>query len=270
MKTYPKEIKNATPSFLQSVFAEGLVTFLFLFTVMAFSINNVRQGTPENLVLAAIGVTLSSTAFIYSFGDVSGANFNPAVTVGLVLNGKMPLLKGIAYVTVQLIAAVMATLHVQAVFPNNPLGDHTSIFDALLVQPNAQSDLLTFFLMEASLTFILLYVIFSTAVDKVENVDAILVNDGDKSFTVYTTIPASKNTFAPIAIGFTLGFLCLLGGSTSGGCFNPARAFGPALLSGNFDNFWVYAAADVTGAVLAGITQSSFALGSKVSAAKSS
>ena len=59
---------------------EGLVTFLFLFIVMAATVNNGRQEVPENLVLGAIVTGFAAVALIYSFADVSGAHFNPAVT----------------------------------------------------------------------------------------------------------------------------------------------------------------------------------------------
>ncbi len=62
-----------------------------------------------------------------------------------------------------------------------------------------------------------------------------------------------------MAIGFTLGFLGLIGGTVSGGAFNPARVFGPALVSGNWKNHWLYWIADFVGAGLAGYAQSCFA-----------
>ena len=74
-----------------------------------------------------------------------------------------------------------------------------------------------------------------------------------------TTSGNTKAGFAPIAIGFTLGFLCLLGGSVSGGVFNPARAFGPALISGKWGRQELYWIADFIGAALAGLAQSLFA-----------
>ncbi len=78
--------------------------------------------------------------------------------------------------------------------------------------------------------------------------------------TIYTTSGSSKAGFAPLSIGFTLGFLGLIGGSVSGGAFNPARAFGPTLLSGlGWRNHWLYWIADLTGGALAGYTQSFFA-----------
>ena len=78
--------------------------------------------------------------------------------------------------------------------------------------------------------------------------------------TIYTTSGSSKAGFAPVAIGFTLGFLGLIGGTVSGGAFNPARAFGPTLVSGKgWGNHWIYWIGDLLGAGLAGYAQSNFA-----------
>ena len=78
--------------------------------------------------------------------------------------------------------------------------------------------------------------------------------------TIYTTSGNTKAGFAPVAIGFTLGFLCLIGGTISGGAFNPARAFGPTIISGQgWGHQWVYWVGDLSGAALAGWTQHFFA-----------
>lgn len=101
-----------------------------------------------------------------------------------------------------------------------------------------------------------------------------------KHLTIYTTSGNTKAGFAPFAIGFTLGFLVhrhiylqlplttslmtfsfqgLIGGSVSGGAFNPARAFGPALFSGKWSHHWIYWIGDFIGAGLAGWAQHFFA-----------
>lgn len=88
--------------------------------------------------------------------------------------------------------------------------------------------------------FILVYVIYATAFDTVETTEKIKVVDDEghtldsthrrNAMTIYTTSGTSKSGFAPLSIGFTLGFLCFLGGSVSGGAFNPARVFGAGML----------------------------------------
>ncbi|KAJ1556516.1 hypothetical protein HK405_002667, partial [Cladochytrium tenue] len=93
----------------RAVFGEGLCTFLFLFIVEATAVNNGRQENPENLVLGAIATGFCSIALIYSFADVSGAHFNPAVTFATIVTGKVSLRKGLAFIAIQLLAAILAT-----------------------------------------------------------------------------------------------------------------------------------------------------------------
>lgn len=78
----------------RAIFGEGLVTFLFMFIVMATAVNNGRQDSPENLVLSCISTAFASVALIYSFADVSGAHFNPAVTFATMITGKVSVRKG--------------------------------------------------------------------------------------------------------------------------------------------------------------------------------
>jgi glycerol uptake facilitator-like aquaporin len=133
-------------------------------------------------------------------------------------------------------------------------------------------------LTEFTLTFILVYVIFAVAFDTVDTTNTVKVDvpkGGDqeqlideqagaqlvdktvgRNLTIYTTSGSSKAGFAPLAIGLTLGFLCFIGGSTSGGAFNPARVFGPALLSGTWDYHYIYWLGDLSGAAFAGFVQS--------------
>jgi glycerol uptake facilitator-like aquaporin len=79
---------------IKAIFGEGLVTFLFMFVVMATAVNNGRQEVPEHLVLAAVSTAFCSIALIYSFADVSGAHFNPAVTFATIITRKTSVKKG--------------------------------------------------------------------------------------------------------------------------------------------------------------------------------
>ncbi|KAJ3233709.1 hypothetical protein HDU81_002031 [Chytriomyces hyalinus] len=250
---------------LRAVFGEGLVTFLFLFIVEATAVNNGRQENPENLVLSAISTALCSVALIYSFADVSGAHFNPAVTFATIVTGKVSLKKGLMFIGIQLLAAILASSFLMVVFPHPMQGSYRDIPSSVLVNLNPGVPLVHGFFMEVILTFVLVYVIFATAFDTVDTSNKVKVagaskdSEAGKNLTIYTTSGNTKAGFAPIAIGFTLGFLCLIGGSVSGGAFNPARVFGPAVLTGNFSNNWVYWVGDLLGAALAGWTQSLFA-----------
>ncbi|TPX43323.1 hypothetical protein SeLEV6574_g05136 [Synchytrium endobioticum] len=248
---------------LRAVFGEGLCTFLFLFIVEAVSMNNSRQQTPENLVLSAISTAFCSIALIYSFADVSGAHFNPAVTIATIVTGKVSGHKGLMFIGIQLLASVLATAWLFIVFPG-PSG--VSIPMSVVVDIDSSASQLHAFFMEFSLTFVLVYVIFATAFDTVDTKGGVKIADdgttkesAGKHLTIYTTSGNTKAGFAPVAIGFTLGFLGLLGSSVSGGAYNPARAFGPALLSGRWNHHWIYWIGDCLGGIAAGYMQSLFA-----------
>ncbi|KAL2915093.1 hypothetical protein HK105_205417 [Polyrhizophydium stewartii] len=250
---------------IRAILGEGLVTFLFMFIVEGIAVNNGRQAAPENLTLGAIGTALASVALIYSFADVSGAHFNPAVTFATVITGKVSVRKGLAFIGIQLLASVLATLFLFAVFPSVGSSSASTIPAFLVVDIDSSAHVAQAFFMELILTFILVYVIFATAFDTVDT-KGVKVAAGDKgesagnNLTIYTTSGNTKAGFAPIAIGFTLGFLGLIGGTVSGGAFNPARAFGPTLISGQgWGHHWIYWIGDFIGAGLAGWAQHFFA-----------
>ncbi|KNE73253.1 hypothetical protein AMAG_17429 [Allomyces macrogynus ATCC 38327] len=158
---------------LRAVLGEGLVTFLFLFIVCATHVNHVRSQTPDSLVLSAISTGFASIALIYSFADVSGAHFNPAVTFATIVTGKTSPTKGALYIAMQLFSAIMATVFVKAVFPKAM--DGASTLQLLFVDVGTGSDAFRAFGMEFILTFILVYVIFATAFDTVDSSSAIKV-----------------------------------------------------------------------------------------------
>ncbi|KXS20527.1 aquaporin-like protein, partial [Gonapodya prolifera JEL478] len=248
---------------VRAVAGEFLVTFLFLFVVMSVGVNFRRANPTEaDATLGGISTGFTAVALIYSFADVSGAHFNPAVTMGTIVTGKVSVKKGLWFIGIQLSASIMATLWLQVVFPPHR-GFNAS--EIAVVDFGDKVVIGRAFAMEATLTFILVYVIFATAFETVDTNNKVLVKpvaDGaqksatvnpngagrevtqdasvGKNLTIYTTSANSKSGFAPLAIGLTLGFLCFLGGSVSGGAFNPARVFGPAIVTGNWNNHWVY------------------------------
>ena len=164
---------------MRAVFGEGLCTFLFMFVVEATVVNNGRQAQPENLVLGCISTAFVAVALIYSFADVSGAHFNPAVTFATVVTGKTSIRKGMkwyefqfnfnlgfAYIGIQLIASIFATLALMIVFPRPTAADaHSSIPQYVIVDIDSSAKYGHAFAMEIILTFILVYVIFATAFD---------------------------------------------------------------------------------------------------------
>jgi len=126
--------------------------------------------------------------------------------------------------------------------------------DVLAIVPPENESLGRVFFMECILTFILVFVIFTVAFENLEakkKVQTFKGQAGAYGLTLYTASPQSKTGFAPIAIGLTIGFLTLIGGTVSGGAFNPARVFSAAIVTGKWENQWVYWLADFLGAAIA-------------------
>ena len=165
-KEFYHDITEPNHTLLRAIFGEGLCTFLFLFIVEATVVNNGRQSQPENLVLGAISTAFCSIALIYSFADVSGAHFNPAVTFAVMITGKTTIRKGMSYIAIQMVAAIFATVALLIVFPRPTAADaYQTIPQYVLVDFSSSAKYHHAFFMEVALTFILVYVIFATAFD---------------------------------------------------------------------------------------------------------
>jgi len=237
-----------------------LATFLFLYIAMAVPWNMARQGI--NLPSTnAIAVSFIGVAVIYAFADISGAHFNPAVTFATVVTGKMTWKKGAAFMAAQLLGSVWASFWFIVTFP-----DGVKNIANLAMAPLPGIGYGYQLAMEFTLTFFLIYVIFSVAFDTVDskNIEVKQVgldneagakNVGARNLTIYTASGNTKAGFAPLAIGFTLGMLSLVGGSVSGGAYNPARVFGAAMCSGVWTDQWVYWLGDFLGAAAGGWMQ---------------
>lgn len=273
---------------LRGVIGEFVAAFIFLSTLMSMLVNSSRALDPimAGTIVPGIVIAFVATAVIFAFADVSGAHFNPAVTTGFIVTCKIHPIKGLLYIVAQLTAGVSAAAFMFAIFPNNIKGVPT-IQQVIPATVPSTTPLWQAVLMEFFLTFLLVYVIFSTAVDEAappkysrvqlesmksssSTEDATTTGEGrdveaapspapvasalaNANLEVFSNAGPSKNSFAAIAIGFTLGFLCFLGGSSSGGAFNPARVFGPAIVTNTWADHWVYWAGDLTGGAFAGL-----------------
>jgi len=238
---------------------EFLATFMFLYVAMAVPWNMRRLGVVDSSTSGAIAVAFNGVAVIYSFADISGAHFNPAVTFATIVTGKTTWKKGIPYIIAQLLGSTFASFWFIVTFP-----DGVAQIQNLALVPSSDINSFHQVMTEFTLTFVLVYVIFSVAFDTVDSNKVEVKQAGNttgaknvtaKALTIYTTSGSSKAGFAPLSIGFTLGLLSLVGGSVSGGAYNPARAFGPALVSGIWTGQWVYWVGDFLGAAAAGHAQ---------------
>jgi len=198
--------------------SELLGTFALVFAgTGAIVINNVSNGAITH-VGVALTFGLIVLAMIYTFGDVSGAHLNPAVTLGFFAAGRMPGREIFPYIGAQLIGATLASAVLRGLFPAHPnLG-------ATLPNGSAMQS----FVLEFILTALLMLVILS-------------VSTGAKE----------KGITAGIAVGSIIGLEAMFAGPICGASMNPARSFAPAIVSGETKALWIYLVAPTLGALAA-------------------
>jgi len=204
----------------------GVAEFVGAFALVFVGMSAIAVSGP-NLVAIALAHGLVIAVMASAVGHISGAHFNPAVTFGFLVTGRIaPSLAGV-YVLAQLAGAVLGALAANAVFPAEVNLDSgvPVLNDALGVAGAAGV------LTEAILTFFLVWVIFATAADP----------------------RGAFKSIAGLAIGFTITLDILAGGPLTGAAMNPARALGPELVQNVWDDFWVYIVGPLAGAAAAAL-----------------
>ncbi|XP_073519767.1 lens fiber major intrinsic protein isoform X3 [Phyllobates terribilis] len=212
--------------FWRSVLAEFLGTFMLLTVVLGSSCLGI--GTSQSMA-PPIAAGLSVVSLVQSFGEISGAQLNPAITSALVFARKLDILHGLAFAVAQCLGGIC----VSAIFY---LSLPASIYNQLVTRVSSEGNAGQALGMEIISTFQLAFTIF--AVDDRRRRD---INE-----------PGS------LAIGFSLTAGGLAAGHFSGGSMNPARSLGPALLSGIWEHHWVYWIGPILGAFLAGASYEFF------------
>ena len=203
---------------LKKLAAECLGTFGLVFAgTGAIVANNASHGAVSH---AGVAMTfgLIVLAMIDTFGDVSGAHLNPAVTLAFAAARRFPWKAAPGYLLAQEIGALAASGLLRFLFPADELLGAT-----LPAGPAGQS-----FILEIVLTFFLMLVILS-------------VSTGSKE----------KGITAGITIGAVIGLEAMFAGPICGASMNPARSLAPALVSGHLQFLWIYLLAPVLGALLA-------------------
>jgi MIP family channel proteins len=172
--------------------------------------------------LGAVGVSLVFglviMVMIYAGGHLSGAHYNPGVTVAFTLARHFPLRDAVAYVGAQFAGATLAALLLLGAWPSKPAHLGTTL-------PSVGAG--TAFGYEVMLTAFLMFVITAVATDT-----------------------RAVGAAAAIAIGGTVGLDALFGGPITGASMNPARSLGPALASGTWHEQWIYLIAPFVGAAI--------------------
>jgi aquaporin TIP len=208
---------------LQRGFAEFVGTFTLIF-VGAGSIIATGGGNLTAIALAhglVIGVMASAV------GHISGGHFNPAVTLGFLVTRRLAGRLAAVYWFAQFTAAILAALLLNGLLPE-PQVDAVNL-GAPALGPGISGG--QGVVIEAILTFFLVWVIFATAADP----------------------RGAFRMVAGLAIGFTISLDIFMGGPFTGAAMNPARAFGPELVENDWSNAWVWYVGPVLGGVLAAL-----------------
>ena len=207
-----------TSTLLSKVIAEMIGTFAMVFAGCGSIMVNATQGGQITHLGISMVFGLVVMVMIYAAGHISGAHFNPAVTIGFTIAGCFPWREVPAYIVGQCLASMMACLVLLFV-----LGDTIHL---ATTQPSGL--LMQSFVVEILITFFLMFVIMAVATDG-----------------------RSTGQMAGLAIGSTVVFSALWAGPISGASMNPARTLGPALVSGQLLVNWIYLVGPILGAVTA-------------------
>jgi len=201
---------------MRKYITELIGTFFLVFTI-GMAVNG--GGNTGQFAPLAIGAVLM--VMVFAGGHISGAHYNPAVTLAVLIRGKINATDAIAYIIVQIIGAIAAALLVLYMVPDNIASEAPKLPDELKA-----------LIAELVATFALAYVVLNVATAK--------GNTG--------------NSFYGLAIGFTVMAMAYAVGSISGGAFNPAVAVGVGIMKMmSWSDIWVYIVGCFGGGALAGL-----------------
>ena len=203
---------------MKQYFSEFLGTFALVFAGTGAIVINQISGGAITHVGIALTFGLIVLAMIYTFGEISGAHLNPAVTIGFCVARRFPTASVLPYIASQCLGALLASVLLRILFP-----DHHNLGATLPAGSDAQS-----FILELVLTFLLMLVILN-------------VSTGAKE----------KGITAGIAVGSVIALEAMFAGPICGASMNPARSLAPALVSLHLEHLWIYLTSTIIGSVLA-------------------
>ena len=213
-------------------FAEAIATYaLVFFGPLSIILSVVAFGdglSIESIIMISLGHGAAVGLMVYAFGHISGAHINPAVTIPMMITKKISVQDGIGYIIFQLIGAIVAALSLKAILPE--LGAKVNFGTQGGPSELLNSSITSGIAVEIILTFFLVTVIFLTAVHK-----------------------KAAAGIHGISIGGMVFLLHIVGVPLTGASMNPARTFGPAVVSGFWELHWLYWVAPIIGGIIAGV-----------------
>ena len=222
----------------QKLVAEFFGTFALIFfgagSICADQFLRSASGGGLGLLGIAVAHGLAIAIMVTALGHISGAHFNPAITIGFWVTRKMSTLETLYYWAAQLAGATVAAYLLRYLVPEDTWRAVSLGTPGLAYDLSASAGMLA----EGIMTFFLVFVVFATAVDP----------------------RGAFNKIAGFAIGLTITMDILFGGPFTGAAMNPARAFGPALAARHWTEHGVYWAGPLAGGVVAGWLYDTFFL----------
>ncbi|KAL5707381.1 Aquaporin NIP1-1 [Ranunculus cassubicifolius] len=209
-------VSRAVP-FLQKLIAEVLGTYFVIFAGCASVIVNLSKDKVITFPGISIVWGLVVTVMVYSVGHISGAHFNPAVTVAFATCGRFPWKQVPAYICAQVVGSTLASGTLRIMFG----GRHDLYSGTLPSGSDFQSLVIEFII-----TFYLMFVISGVATDN-----------------------RAIGELAGLAVGATVLLNVMFAGPVSGASMNPARSIGPAIVFNRYKGIWIYMVGPFCGAI---------------------
>ncbi|KAK9273910.1 hypothetical protein L1049_018722 [Liquidambar formosana] len=201
------------PPSLRSYFSEFISTLIFVFA----GVGSAMSTAEIRLVAITVAHGFALFVAVYVAGNISGGHINPAVTFGLVVGGHVSILTGVCYCGAQLFGSTMACVLLMLAIPTNGLGPDVTGLGGVA--------------MECIATFAVVYTMYAARDPR----------------------NGSHVVMGPVSIGFMYGANIIVLYHLTGGSMNPARSFGPSMITGDFRNHWVYWVGPLAGGGLAGL-----------------
>lgn len=213
---------------LAAYIAELVGTMFLVFIITSVVVLYVASGATAQFGsdFAVVGLVnaFALTALVIGIGTVSGGHFNPVVTIAAAVNKRIDPIDALVYILAQLSGGVLGALLTKALLSDE---GRASDYGAAAVSPLLGGN---------------------TQGAMVEGIGAFLLV---VAFLAVSYGPTARRQWAPLTYGITLGFLVMVLGPLTGGAFNPARWFGPALVGNHFSSVWPYTVGPLVGALLA-------------------
>jgi aquaporin TIP len=205
----------------QDSLRRGVAEFVGTFTLI-FIGGGAGIASGQDIVAVALANGLAIGIMVTNLGHISGGHFNPAITLGFLTTRRITVQLAVVYWVSQFLGAIVAAAILRGLFT------HAQFVASV---PHAGGHGGKGLVVEAILTFFLVWAVWATAVDP----------------------RGAFKSIAGLAIGLTITIDVLMGGPLTGAAMNPARAFGPELASGMWGEGWIYWLGPIIGALLAAL-----------------